>query len=81
LDWSLAHDGIYFASHQGELAGIFFYRFSNRSTTKVGEPEKPFAPGTPSLCVSPDGKWLLYAQLDHVSSDIKIRSAQNKQPG
>ena len=76
LDWSLAQDGVYFASHLGEKAGIFFYRFSDRATRKVGSPEKPFAPGTPSLCVSPDGKWLLYAQLDHVSSDIKIRSAK-----
>ncbi|MDT7816002.1 MAG: hypothetical protein QOJ42_5918 [Acidobacteriaceae bacterium] len=76
LDWSLAQDGVYFASHQGEEAGIFFYRFSDRTTRSIGSPEKPFAPGTPSLCVSPDGKWLLYAQLDHVSSDIKIRSAK-----
>jgi hypothetical protein len=67
---------VYFASHQGEEAGIFFYRFSDRTTRSIGSPEKPFAPGTPSLCVSPDGKWLLYAQLDHVSSDIKIRVAK-----
>ena len=76
LDWSLAHDGVYFASHQGEEAGIFFYRFSDHTTRRIGSPEKPFAPGTPSLAVSPDGKWLLYAQLDHVSSDIKIRTAR-----
>ncbi len=75
LDWSLARDGVYFASHQGEQAAIFFYRFSDRTIKKIGSPEKPFAPGTPSLCVSPDGKWLLFSQLDHVSSDIKIRSA------
>jgi hypothetical protein len=76
LDWSLAQDGVYFASHQGEEASIFFYRFSDRTTRSIGSPEKPFAPGTPSLSVSPDGKWLLYAQLDHVSSDIKIRIAK-----
>jgi Tol biopolymer transport system component len=75
LDWSLAHDGVYFASHQGEQQGIFFYRFSDRTIRKIGSPEKPFAPGTPSLCISPDGKWLVFSQLDHVSSDIKIRSA------
>jgi Tol biopolymer transport system component len=74
LDWSLAHDGVYFASHQGEQTGLFFYRFSDRTIRKIGSPEKPFAPGTPSLCVSPDGKWLVFSQLDHVSSDIKIRS-------
>ena len=49
LDWSLAHDGVYFASHQGEEAGIFFYRFADRTTRRIGSPEKPFAPGTPSL--------------------------------
>lgn len=80
LDWSLAHDGVYFASHQGEQAGIFFYRFSDRTTRKIGSPEKPFAPGTPSLSVSPDGQWLLYSQLDHVSSDIKIRSGKDEPP-
>ncbi len=76
LDWSLAHDGVYFAGNQAEQAGIFFYRFADHTTRRVGEPEKLLAPGTPSLSVSPDGQWLLYAQLDHVSSDIKIRSAR-----
>ena len=75
-DWSLAQDGVYFASHQGEDAHIFFYRFSDRTTKSVGSPEKRFVPGKPSLSVSPDSKWLLYAQLDHVSNDIKIRSAK-----
>jgi Tol biopolymer transport system component len=77
LDWSLAHDGIYFATHQQEESAVFFYRFSDRKLRRVGAPEKAFAPGTPSMAVSPDGKWLIYAQLDHVSSDIKIRSAKD----
>jgi hypothetical protein len=60
-----------------EQPGIFFffYCFADRTTKKIGSPEKPFAPGTPSLSISSDGKWLVFSQLDHVSSDIKIRSA------
>lgn len=73
LDWSLGPGGIYFASDQDGQPGFFFYNFSKHSTTMIGRPERAFAPGTPSLVVSPDGKWILYAQMDHVSSDIKIR--------
>lgn len=72
LDWSLTPNGIYFAAERAETAGIFFYRFSDHTTTRVGAPERAFAPGTPSLTISPDGRWLIYAQLDHVSTDIKI---------
>ena len=75
LDWSLNSSGIYFAADRGETVGFFFYRFSDHTTTRIGGPERALAPGTPSLVVSPDGKWLLYAQLDHVSTDIKIRSS------
>jgi Tol biopolymer transport system component len=73
LNWSLARAGIYFAGHEGVRPAIFFYRFSDHATIRIGSLDRPFAPGTPSLYVSPDGKWLLFAQLDHVSSDIKIR--------
>jgi Tol biopolymer transport system component len=73
LDWSLTPDGIYFAGDQGERAAFFFYSFASGTTTRIGYPERAFAPGTPSLMVSPDGKWILYAQMDHVSTDIRIR--------
>jgi Tol biopolymer transport system component len=75
LDWYVRHEGIYFASYQDEKPAIFFYSFASNSSTRIGYTERPFAPGTSSLVVSPDGKWILYAQMDHVSTDIRIRKA------
>lgn len=75
LDWYVRPEGIYFASYQDERPAIFFYRFTSNSSTRIGYPERAFAPGTDSLVVSPDGKWILYAQMDHVSTDIRIRKA------
>jgi Tol biopolymer transport system component len=74
LDWSLGKDGIYLAGDSGTTAGFFYYSLKTRTLREIGRPERPFAPGTPSLYVSPDGKWMLFAQLDHVSSEIKLRA-------
>jgi Tol biopolymer transport system component len=73
LDWYVRPEGIYFASYQDERPAIFFYSFASNSSTRLGYTERAFAPGTSSLVVSPDGKWILYAQMDHVSTDIRIR--------
>jgi hypothetical protein len=34
-------------------------------------------PDTNESTESDDGKWLVYAQLDHVSSDIKLHAARD----
>jgi Tol biopolymer transport system component len=73
LDWCLGKDAIYFAVGGQSSAKFYRYAFGNRQVTKIGELPQSLSLGTPSLVTSPDGKWLLYATVDHLSSNIKIR--------
>lgn len=74
LNWSVGVDGIYFTRTAGADAAIFYlYSFRDGSVRELGRLPQALSQGTPSLAVSPDGKWLLYASIDHVRSDIKLR--------
>ena len=73
LDWSPAPDGIYFAGERDGCYGIFFYSFADQRIKLAGKSERPLSTGTPSLNVSSDGCWILYSQIDHMTSDIKMR--------
>jgi Tol biopolymer transport system component len=73
LDWTVCADGIIFAVAKGASASVYFYGFSDRAIHPMGELVQSLSPGTPSLVVSPDGKWLLFAATDYTKSDIKIR--------
>src|SRR5262245_19853533 len=70
--WTVAEQGIYFVT--GERDGvrevIEFYDFATRKLKTVATPGKPINARTPGLSVSPDGKWILYAQLDQRGRDI-----------
>lgn len=69
-EWSLATEGIYFCD--ASTKAIEFFSFATHKVTQVAKPEKDIAhPGT-SLAVSPDGRWILYAQVDQVNSDIML---------
>lgn len=68
--WVLTRDGIYFLDQQTPPRQIRFYNFATRASTPVATVPSGIVPGTPSLSVSPDGRWLLFAQEDHVESDI-----------
>ncbi|QHN04296.1 hypothetical protein FTO74_13685 [Granulicella sp. WH15] len=54
------------------MAKFFTYAFRTRQIEELVELPQSLALGTPRLVISPDGKWLLYAMIDHVGSDIKI---------
>ena len=70
-------DGLYFiveeigADHTRKAsvrATVQFFRFATREVTTVAALEKPAW----SLTVSPDGKYLLYAQFDVRGSDLML---------
>jgi Tol biopolymer transport system component len=73
LDWWVGPKQIYFAAGKGAASEFFSYDLSTGKIRSMGQVSQPLSLGTPSMVVSPDGKWLLYAVVDHTKSDIKIR--------
>lgn len=73
LNWSVGSNGIYFTKAGKDSAIFCLYSFRNSSIQELGRLPLILAQGTPSLVVSPDGKWLLFSSIDHIRSDIKLR--------
>jgi hypothetical protein len=70
--WGLSPTGIYFINPAPPRAGIDFLEFgSGRIVRIVDLPGRPAPWGGP-LAISPDGRRLLYPQLDGVASDIML---------
>ena len=63
--------GIYFITpaRTGAPAAIRLFDFASAQVRRLMTLTKPPRPG---LDVSPDGKWLLYSQLDHAGSDLML---------
>jgi hypothetical protein len=53
---------------------IEFFRSGIRQPTVVATlaKETRFYPSTPHFAVSPDGRWVLYVQVDRVESDLSL---------
>lgn len=68
--WGLTQDGIYF--YNSYTKAIEFFSFATRKMTKVATPERGPLWSSPGFSVSPDGRWILYAQPDIVASDIML---------
>ena len=51
---------------------IFFYEFATRKTTRVFQLAKRNDSGDPGLSLSPDGRTLLFSQLDESGSDLML---------
>jgi Tol biopolymer transport system component len=73
LNWTVSSRGIYFADNSRDAERVWFYSFLGGEVTSIGKADKSLVMDTPSLSVSPDERWLLYAQQEHVGSDIVIR--------
>jgi eukaryotic-like serine/threonine-protein kinase len=67
--WALANQGLYFASSE---TVIEFFNLATGKTALVATTEKRLARVVPSLAVSPDGKRLLYTQIDQQGSDLMM---------
>jgi Tol biopolymer transport system component len=70
--WALVEDGIYFADRTDakNAQAIFFYRFKDKSIAHLWDFERPGAVSDSTMAVSPDGKVLLFTQVDQAGSDI-----------
>jgi Tol biopolymer transport system component len=64
--------GIYFVEAKANPAVVRFFDFRTRRVTDVLTIGKPLALQTPSLSVSPDGRWLMYSEIDDRGSDLMM---------
>lgn len=68
--WAVTSDGIYFiTTDSGPNSSIEFLDLKTGQYTPILTLEKPRNAG---LSVSPDGRWLLYAQVDRNDSDLML---------
>ena len=67
-NWVVLEKGIYFINSDSEAA-IEFFDFATRRASRVTEIKTPNNPG---LAISPDGRWILYAQVDRTDGDIML---------
>lgn len=71
-NWALTRTGIYFLDKTADPRGtIEFFEFATRKTTPVFNLEKP-ASAFGGFALSPDGKSLLYSQLEVEDSSIML---------
>ena len=77
--FAVGADGLYFVGDTGTPAkhrpGFKFFDFATRKITVMGDMEKYPYQAAPGLSVSPDGKYLLYVQLD--DSRTSLMMAEN----
>jgi Tol biopolymer transport system component/DNA-binding winged helix-turn-helix (wHTH) protein len=77
--WALTSQGICFRvgpPHNGSTGpAIKFYAFGNHQVTTIrqfGREVRMMNSSNNPLSISPDGRWILYAQMDHAGSDLML---------
>ena len=72
-NWTVGPDGIYFLTVPDEKghADLSVYEFATGKTRKIIRLDDRRMPGGP-LAVSPDGRTILYTQLDETGSDLML---------
>jgi hypothetical protein len=68
--WALVSNGIYF-SPQDIPRSICFYDFATRQTREIFRVEKDLVEG---MSISPDGRYMLFSQVDESNADIMLVS-------
>ncbi len=71
-EWWPVGNGIYFIGDVGSKQAIEFLDLQTRKIRQLYTLEKPPEPWTSGLAVSPDGRWLLYSQIDEINSDLML---------
>jgi hypothetical protein len=73
---ALTSSGLYYIARDGTdlpaRFAIIFYNFASRETTRVAQLAKPPLRGSRGLSLSPDGRALLFTQLDAEGSDLML---------
>jgi Tol biopolymer transport system component len=74
-NWTVTQAGLYFSAALRVGEPIHIYRYKSEQLTNLGTTPRELVDASPNITVSPDGRWMIVAQVDHLSSDIKIRQA------
>jgi Tol biopolymer transport system component len=75
INWTLHGEEVFY-TRETEHSGAEFWRVSHGLSKLMGAAAGQLVPATPSLAVSPDGRWLLFAEQDSAASDINLRSGK-----
>lgn len=74
--FAVGPDGLYFigdtATPNKHQAGFKFYDFATKKITNICDMEKGPYEGAPGLSVSPDGRYILYVQLDEARNNLML---------
>jgi Tol biopolymer transport system component len=70
INWGLTAEGIY--SYNDVTKAIDFISFATHKVTQIAKPEKPPHDTYRSFAVSPDGRSILFAQVDQDTSHIML---------
>ncbi len=80
--WAPTGEGIYFVDvYAGKPSGqaaprdaraVRFFNFQTRKTLEIGAIRAPLFLPRPDFCVSPDGRYILYGEVDVSNVDIRI---------
>ena len=71
VDWTVGRNGIFFVDTNPDKPAVMFFDFATKKisfTAWLGRLTAHWA----GICVSKDGKWLVYSQVDNISSDIMM---------
>jgi Tol biopolymer transport system component/DNA-binding winged helix-turn-helix (wHTH) protein len=68
FQWTLVTNGIYFTP-QDNPRSICFFDFATRQTRQIFKADKDLAEG---MSISPDGRYMLYSQIDESNADIML---------
>jgi Tol biopolymer transport system component len=72
-NWAVVDGGIYFVNVEvKQHPTIEFFSFSTGRVRQISTMEKEAVLGGPGFAISPDGRWILYAQVDQSGSDIVL---------
>ena len=71
--WALTDGGVYFVRREGmNQAVLAFFDEATTVVKDVAVLDRAPLPHQPGLALSPDGRWLLYVQLDRTESDLML---------
>ena len=71
--WAVVDGGIYFLNAEVKShPTIEFFSFATRRVRQIAVMEKEAFQWNPGFAISPDGRWILYAQVDQSGSDIML---------
>jgi Tol biopolymer transport system component/DNA-binding winged helix-turn-helix (wHTH) protein len=76
LNLAIVDEGIYFVSQQGMASGycIQFLNLATKHIRRIANFEKPLDADVDvgGLAYSPDGRWILYTQVDHAGAELRL---------